>query len=219
MIEQAYSQTYLAELEKDLLNPQKPSKEFKKLTQHTQNPLSEMYIDKNEPQTLSKDQEKVDNHIYTFYNKLFAHQECKDDYQDLVDFMGDIQTQKITEDDNKRLEIPFSKTEVASFIKTMSNDKALGLTGISLAFYKVFWLQIGDLVTSAINNYLENHSLPPKHKIGLVTLNPKQDKDSKHIENLRPITLLSTFYWLPDWNQFSTAWYKIGRKPTSQTDI
>ena len=45
--EQAYSQTYPAELEKDLLNPQKPSKEFKKPSQHSQNPLSEMYIDKN----------------------------------------------------------------------------------------------------------------------------------------------------------------------------
>ena len=76
----------------------------------------------------------------------------------------------------------------------MSNDKAPGLTGISRAFYKVFWLQIGDLVTSAINNSLENHSFPPKQKIGLVTLIPKQDKDPKHIENLRPITLLSTFY-------------------------
>ena len=64
--EQAYSQTYLAELEKDRLNPQKPSKEFKKPSQHSQNPLSEMYIDKNEPPTLSKDQEKVHNHIHTF---------------------------------------------------------------------------------------------------------------------------------------------------------
>ena len=47
--EQLYNETYLAELEKDLLNPQKPSKEFKKPTQRTQNSLSEMYIDKKEP--------------------------------------------------------------------------------------------------------------------------------------------------------------------------
>merc|ERR1711954_601052 len=30
--------------------------------------------------------------------------------------------------------------------------------------------------------------------MGLVTLIPKQDKDPKHITNLRPITLLPTFY-------------------------
>ena len=132
-----------------------------------------MYIDKNEPPTLSKDQEKVHNHIYTFYNNLFAHHECKDDFQDLVDFMDDIQTQKISEDTNRRLESPFSKTEVASFIKTMSNDKAPGLTGISPAFYKVFWPQIGDLVTSAINNSLENHSSPPQTENWPSNPNPK----------------------------------------------
>ena len=35
---------------------------------------------------------------------------------------------------------------------------------------------------------------PPRQKIGLVNLIPKQDKDPKHITNLRPITLLPTFY-------------------------
>ena len=112
----------------------------------------------------------------------------------MVEFMGDIQTQKVTEAENNRLEEPFTITEVAAFVKTMSNDKAPGLTGISPAFYKVFWNQIGTLVTAAINHSLENHSLPPNQKIGLVTLIPRQDKDPKHIENLRPITLLSTFY-------------------------
>ena len=122
-----------------------------------------MYIDKNEPPTLSKDQEKVHNHINTFYSKLFAHLECKDDFQQLADSMGHIQTLKITEAENERLENPFMETEVAAFIKTMSNDKASGLTGISPVFYKVFWIQIGDLDTSAMNNSLENHSFP-QHK-------------------------------------------------------
>ena len=153
-----------------------------------------MYLDKNDPPTLSKDQEKVHNHIYTFYSKLFAHQECKDDFLDLVDFMEDIETKRITEDENLMLEKPFTTAEVATFIKSMSSDKAPGITGITPAFYKVFWNQIADLVTSAINHALEHHSFPPKQKIGLVTLIPKQDKDPKHIENLRPITLLSTFY-------------------------
>ena len=108
--------------------------------------------------------------------------------------MGDMQTKKITEAENERLEKPFTYPEVAAFIKIISNDKAPGLTGITPAFYKVFWNQIGDLVTSAINNSLEHHFFPQKQKIGLVTLIPKLDKDPKHIENLRRITLLSTFY-------------------------
>ena len=43
-------------------------------------------------------------------------------YQDLVDFMGD--TQKISEAENERLEEPFTTSELAALIKTMSNDKA-----------------------------------------------------------------------------------------------
>ena len=79
--------------------------------------------------------------------------------------MGDIETQKITDAENKKLEEPFTTSEVAAFVKTMSNDKAPGLTGITPAFYKVFWNQIGDLVTSAINHALENHSFPPNKKL------------------------------------------------------
>ena len=108
--------------------------------------------------------------------------------------MEGIETDKITEEENARLQQPISQAEIAEFIKSMSNDKAPGITGITPAFYKVFWLQIGDLVTTAINNCLNNHSFPPKQKIRLVTLIPKQDKDIRHIGNLRPITLLSTFY-------------------------
>ena len=92
------------------------------------------------------------------------------------------------------LKKPISKPEIAEFIKTMSNEKAPGITGITPAFYKVFWSQIGDLVTSAINNCLNKNSFPPRQKFGLVALIPKQDKDPKHITNLRPITLLPTFY-------------------------
>ena len=47
----------------------------------------------------------------------------------------------------------------------MSNDKAPGITGIIPALYKVFWSQIGDLVTKAINNCLNDNSFPPDRKL------------------------------------------------------
>ena len=153
-----------------------------------------MFIDQKEPPTLTKDQNKVHNHIFNFYNNLFSAEETTSTLPDIQNFMEGIETDKITEEENTRLQQPISQAEIEEFIKSMSNDKAPGITGITPAFYKVFWLQIGDLVTTAINNCLNNHSFPPKQKIGLVTLIPKQDKDIRHIGNLRPITLLSTFY-------------------------
>ena len=153
-----------------------------------------MFIGQKDPPTFSKDQNEVHDHIYKFYNDLFSTKDCNNSYNDLEDFMEGIDIGKVTTEENSHLENPISKEEIAQFIKSMSNDKAPGITGITPAFYKVFWIQIGDMVTEAINNCLENHSFPPKQKIGLVTLIPKQDKDPRHIGNLRPITLLSTFY-------------------------
>ena len=155
---------------------------------------SKMYIDSKTQPTLSKDQATVHNHIFKFYNNLFSHKQCNENFSDLQKFMEGIELDKVTEEKSTSLESPITKSEIADFIKTMSIDKAPGITCITPAFYKVFWSQIGDLVTTAINNCLNNNSFPPRQKIGLVTLIPKQDKDPKHITNLRPITLLPTFY-------------------------
>ena len=65
--------------------------------------------------------------------------------------MEGIELDKVTEEENSSLESPITKSEIADFIKTMSNDKAPGITGITPAFYKVFWSQIGDRVTTVIN--------------------------------------------------------------------
>ena len=44
-----YNESYLAQLEADLLNHNKPSKVFKKPQTRISNPLSEMYIDQADP--------------------------------------------------------------------------------------------------------------------------------------------------------------------------
>ena len=85
-----FNQTYLAELELDLLNPHKPAKDFKKPQPRLNNPLSEMYIDSKTPPTLSKDQATVHNHIFKFYNNLFSHKQCNENFSDLQKSMEGI---------------------------------------------------------------------------------------------------------------------------------
>ena len=120
--QEIYNTTYLAELQADLLNPQKPSKELQKPTTTTKTPHSEMFIDQKEPPTLSKDQHKVHNHIYSFYKDLFSPETLDSSYMDLEGFMEGIETEKITPEENIRLQQPISKEETAKFIKSMSID-------------------------------------------------------------------------------------------------
>merc|ERR1712114_169698 len=117
-----FNQTYMAELERDLLNPHKPAKDFKKPQTKHNNPLSEMYVDNNDPPTLSKDQTTVHNHIFGFYKSLFSHKPCNDNFSDLEKFMEGIDLDKVTQEENTALERPITKPEIADFIKTMSND-------------------------------------------------------------------------------------------------
>merc|ERR1711954_420389 len=128
-------------------------------------PFSEMDIDNKNPPTLSKDQTTVHNHIFSFYNSLFSRKPCNDKFSDLQQFMDGIDLEKITQEEKTALERPITKTEIANFIKSMSNDKAPGITGITPAFYKVFWSKISDLVTEAINNCLNNNSFPTQPNI------------------------------------------------------
>ena len=97
-----------------------------------------MYINQKDPTTLSKAQSTGHNHIYHFYNKLFAHSDCNEDHASLLDIMEDIDLKK-SDQDNTKLEQAFIRNKIASFIKTMSNDRAPGITGITPAFYKIFW--------------------------------------------------------------------------------
>ena len=111
-----FNQTYLAELERDLLNPHKPAKDFKKPQPKHNNPLSEMYIDNKNPPTLSKDQTTVHNHIFSFYNSLFSHKPCNDNFSNLQNFMDGIDLDKITQEENTALERPITKTDRRSEI-------------------------------------------------------------------------------------------------------
>ena len=45
-----------------------------------------MYIDHKDPPTPSKDKPTAHNHIYKFYDDLFAHNDCNEDFSALEDF-------------------------------------------------------------------------------------------------------------------------------------
>ena len=79
--QEIFNSTYLAELQADLLNPQKPSKDFKKPRTSTNNPLSEMYIDQKDPPTLSKDQNKVHNHTLSFTTNYFQQRKLQSPFR------------------------------------------------------------------------------------------------------------------------------------------
>jgi hypothetical protein len=70
-------------------------------------------------------------------------------------------------------------------------NKAPGLDGLSVEFYRKFWNSLKKLVTKVFNCNYERGHLTNSQKIGAISLIFKKN-DPLSLDNYRPITLLNT---------------------------
>ena len=168
----------------DLSNPQRPSRDFKPPPSNSRKKFTEI-ISESEPGKLLNNQQQAEEEVYKFFKNLYKQEPEQNEFDEFVDFP----LPQVTNQENNDLTRPVTTKEIAEFIKTTNHNKAPELTGETTAFFK-----IKDLVTNALNNVLQIKELPKRQKIGIICLIPKQEKDPRVIGNLRPITLLSTFY-------------------------
>ena len=71
----AYQESYLERVKKELTAAHKPAKDFKKPVNSRMTNLSEIFLNEEDPSSLTKDRNAVHGHIYKFYNNLFSHKE------------------------------------------------------------------------------------------------------------------------------------------------
>jgi hypothetical protein len=66
---------------------------------------------------------------------------------------------------------------------------APGPDGIPYSVYRKFWGIAGPIILEAWKHSVKNESRPPLHYESIITLLPKEGKDTGDIKNWRPITL------------------------------
>ena len=79
-------------------------------------------------------------------------------------------------------------------VKLMNNNKTPGSDGLPVDFYKVFWTQIKHVFYDMVEKVYDMEMLHESARNGILNLIPKANKDTRYIQNLRPITLLNTDY-------------------------
>ncbi len=79
-------------------------------------------------------------------------------------------------------------------VKNLKLNKSRGPDGLTSNFYRCFLVDLKELLFKAFLQSIEEGTLSSTQRQGLITLLPKPDKDSRYIDNLRPITLLNTDY-------------------------
>ena len=76
----------------------------------------------------------------------------------------------------------------------MRRNVSPGCDGLSTEFFIMFWDKIKYIVVDAMNFSYKNRELFPSALRGIVNLIPKKGRDTRKIENLRPISVLCTDY-------------------------
>ncbi|CAM2106061.1 unnamed protein product [Caretta caretta] len=95
--------------------------------------------------------------------------------------------------DRDRLELPLTLAEFSEAFRRMPTNKSLGMDGLTVEFYRVFWDVLGpDLVTIWAES-LQSGVHPLSCRLAVLTLLPKKG-DLRDLRNWRPISLLSTDY-------------------------
>ena len=98
-------------------------------------------------------------------------------------------------DMNRELIRSLSRDEVEATLKSMEPFSAPGPDGMPPTFFQTYWSIVGDDVSSAVLNYLNNCSLPAAINHTFITLIPKV-KSPEKISDFRPISLCNVIYKL-----------------------
>ena len=106
-------------------------------------------------------------------------------------FLHDIDTPKLSEEDQKSCEGFLTIKECYESLKEMGNSKTPGIDGFSKEFYMTFWLELGEMMVDCFNYSFNIGTLTTTQNQVCITLLEKPDKDVRLIENWRPISLIN----------------------------
>ena len=144
----------------------------------------------NENNKILTDQTDILNAMKQFYSNLYKKGKCDNANLNFYDETAI----KLNEEEQLTCEGNLTEHECANALKDMKNNKSPGTDGITTDFYKIFWNDIKQFLIKSLNFGYTKGSLSELQSQSLITLLPKPDKDTSHLKNWRPISLLNTDY-------------------------
>lgn len=139
----------------------------------------------------TSDKMKIYPEVQQFYQREFSQesnpQEINNDsilFQDLP---------SLSQSDSEKCEHTITQEEILDSIKSAKLNRAPGIDGLPIEFYKFFWDDIKFLLTKLIQNFQQTGALPASMKKIVLTPIPKQG-DRTNLKNWRPIALMNCDY-------------------------
>ena len=146
-----------------------------------------LYDENDVPQTSDKEILRICN---SFYSNLYNQPPSNTPLNH--NFIPNYPEDSILDDsDREMLAEEITLEELSESLKGMKDGKACGLDGISMAFLKKFWEELGPLLLASFQHARKVGYLSISQRRGVIKLIPKRDKNPNFVRNLRPISLLN----------------------------
>ena len=84
--------------------------------------------------------------------------------------------------------------EIAKNVKQLPNNKSPGCDGLTIDFYKFFWVDIREMLFECFQYCYKKGILSLEQRRAILSLIPKSNKDLRMLKNCRPLSLLNTDY-------------------------
>ena len=133
------------------------------------------------------DQETILNDVHSFYSNLLGTDKVAD--EKINSYAFKIRPLK-EEQDREMLNSDISYDEVYECVKKMS-DAAPGSNGLTIGFYKKYFPYFGKYYVDVLNH---SQTLPDVFKESIIKLIPKNSKEVKTVNDMRPISLTNYEY-------------------------
>ena len=148
-----------------------------------QGTIAQLKIDDND--FVSTDKEIL-NECESFYQNLYSSKvngkENRDDF-----FPTQPNQRSLNKYGQLLCEGLLSRKECLEALKTMAPEKTPGTDGFPCEFYKIFWNDVAEILTNALNYSYEKGKLSVSQRRGILKLIPKKDAELNLIKNWRPL--------------------------------
>ena len=137
-------------------------------------------------------QKNIQSEILRFYSELYRKNEVIDiDLDTILDYSD---VPKLTDFLSQSLEGQLTMEEVFQSLSSMKNCKSPGLDGYTVEFFKHFWKDISFFLLRYLNFAFMSGRMSEIHKLGVISLIPKNNKERLYLRNWRLISLLNVTY-------------------------